>query len=590
MSCQDDANWIGPVSLFVGADSANWNTGQFATLAEFARSHKVSTLIIKAFQWGGTAGQDHDGLWYGGMSGIDAIYQTVRSKDINVLFYGFLWGDPGNVAGDIRDATAILNKYGNVCLDMEGANWTGNQGASMAAQIGNALKALPGKVWLSYPADFADHNQSGFVQAMSPAVNVFMPMAYSDHLVSCYRSQILAINSQACIQPTLDLSTEFGPNDVASNTRKMMADGCPAISFWYEGFARQNPTLLDQVMPVHIVQGETSMVQTNNQGTVLDIVRSFQLENGESEDLCGPWSVSALRLAGMPGKGARGSAEDVDQWADAEADKYGSHFSWPGSSIQDMYNFLTDATDPQSKQRNMHWWDITPDVNHIRAAIKAGYPVICTANEQNIIEKKSGQRAYPWNLNVNHIIPITGVDHDGDFIVADELNNSFQGYWPPVYLANRLNPSWATVVQVTGPDPHNPWLKPIPSGDPTTWPQGFNAQNFSGGGAQPSVLIQTSPIQKERNTWVSTGQQHQADLTWAIGHKIVPVSFPGQDVPADGSGIKNSWVHEYQNGNNHGYALTPELDYVGWDDKPRKVVWFSDGSRCEWDGQSHWFK
>lgn len=89
---------------------------------------------------------------------------------------------------------------------------------------------------------------------------------------------------------------------------------------------------------------------------------------------------------------------------------------------------------------------------------------------------------------------------------------------------------------------------------------------------------------------MSTGQQHQANLTWAIGHKIVPVLFPGQDVPADGSGIKNSWVHEYQNGKNHGYALTPELDYVGWDDKPRKVVWFSDGSRCEWDGQGHWYK
>src|SRR6266699_2564480 len=75
---------------------------------------------------------------------------------------------------------------------------------------------------------------------------------------------------------------------------------------------------------------------------------------------------------------------------------------------------------------------------------------------------------------------------------------------------------------------------------------------------------QVAPPPQERNTWMSTGQQHQAELTWAIGHKVVPILFPGHDVPADSSGIKYSWVHEYMNGHNHGYATTPEIDYVGW--------------------------
>lgn len=79
---------------------------------------------------------------------------------------------------------------------------------------------------------------------------------------------------------------------------------------------------------------------------------------------------------------------------------------------------------------------------------------------------------------MNHILSILGLDKDGDFICADPLNNSYQGYWPPVYLASRLNPSWATVVQIVGPDPAHPWLKPIPSGDPTAWPQGYIGQNF----------------------------------------------------------------------------------------------------------------
>src|SRR5437016_13940441 len=102
----------------------------------------------------------------------------------------------------------------------------------------------------------------------------------------------------------------------------------------------------------------------NAAGMVLDIARSYQLEPGESGDLCGPWSVSSLKFAGLPGKGARGSAEDIDHWADAEADKYmaNGHVGWPGSSIGDMHNFLNDAVEDfgptPGHHRLLHWCDL----------------------------------------------------------------------------------------------------------------------------------------------------------------------------------------------------------------------------------------
>lgn len=218
----------------------------------------------------------------------------------------------------------------------------------------------------------------------------------------------------------------------------------------------------------------------NDYGMVLDIPYSDQLVNGQSQDLCGPWAVGSLRVANVPRGGNRGTAEDIHQWTDNEVNKYmpNGYINWQGSSIQDMYNFLTDSLDPVSGKRNLHWWDISPTKQNIQKAVQAGYPVLVTANEENIIEKKTGKTPYPWHLNANHIFPIVGIDQGGDYICADELNANYQGYWPVTYLSWNLNPSWAAIVQVVGPDPDNPWLAPIPDNNPSAW-NNFNAQLFN---------------------------------------------------------------------------------------------------------------
>ena len=478
--CAQDGQLMGPCSLFLGVETATWSTAQFVQAAQFARQHGISTLIIKCSEVTSKNGD----IWYGGMAGVDSIVQAVLAQGVRVLTYQFVWGNRfGGLATEISVAQQFLSKYGKHCLDMEGSTWTGTNGQAWANQMNATLVHAPGKLFVSCPADPLRNNQFGFLRALSPSINVWMPMAYSNELDGIWQNDYKQINSIACLQPTLDLSQEFGPNDPVAVANHFRSAGCHSMSIWEYQFAVSNPALLDQVVTAFkggSVPHTTGTLQLNAQGMVLDIAKSYQLENGESQDLCGPWTVSALRLAGQPNRGPRGTAEDIDTWADNEVNNYmaGGQYKWPSTTIPQMYNFMTDATDPHSGQRNMHWWDIPADVQHITAALKAGYPVIVTANEQNIIEKRTRQRAYPWNLDVNHILPILGVDRDGDFICPDELNNSFQNYWPPVYLASRLNPSWATVVRIVGPDPNNPWLKPVPSGDPTTWPQGFNAQNF----------------------------------------------------------------------------------------------------------------
>jgi N-acetyl-anhydromuramyl-L-alanine amidase AmpD len=247
------------------------------------------------------------------------------------------------------------------------------------------------------------------------------------------------------------------------------------------------------------LQGENQPVSeliTNN-GAVADLRQSFQLDGG-SQDKCGPWSVAELKYAGLPGKGPMGTAKEVGKWG---SDEYVKHIGLDipsdtaGSSIENMHQFFHDAG-------NLHYWDMdaiapssaqSSDLAHVRRALAAGYPVVVTVNEQSVISKKLGKCPYPWQPRlgpVNHIFSIVGVDKDGDFICADELNN--QESWLMVYKAANIEMHWASVVQLVGPDPGHPWLKPIPSGDPTSWPQGFNAQNFGNkantGQEQMSVL------------------------------------------------------------------------------------------------------
>ena len=228
------------------------------------------------------------------------------------------------------------------------------------------------------------------------------------------------------------------------------------------------------------------MTVVNSQGMVLDVVQCNQLEPGESQDLCGNYGTALLAYSGQPTKGARGTAEDVDVMADNLATLYNTGpVNEQGSTESEMYAYLTGAT--INNARVLHFWVIPTDNASIKRCIEAGYPVLVTANEQNIKSTRTGkQPPYEWNLNANHVIPLMGIDSSGNWIVPDYLND-YSGTgdtFPAHYDATTLQPSWACCVQVVGTDVNNPWLAPIPSGTPLEWDsmyvQPFNAQLFAG--------------------------------------------------------------------------------------------------------------
>lgn len=582
MSCADNAKFMGPVSLFLGIETADWNIPQFVQAAQFAKQHNITTLIVKCSEVGSKAGD----IWYGGMSQVQAIVQAIKGTGVNVLTYQFIYGDTdNNLTKEIEVANEFLNAFNSHCLDMEGSIWSNPLSSHWASAFNQALVSNNGKLFLSMPANPIESGQGPSFQNISPCVNVWMPMVYSNYLDTTWRTQLAQINNIACIQPTLDLSNEFGANDPLAIAKRAKASNILSISLWEYQFATANPGLTDAI--VNAMGGGTQPVaiQTNNKGMVLDVVESYQLETGESEDLCGPWAVSSLLYAGLPNKGARGTAEMVDVWTDNEVNKYmtGGQTNWQGSSIGDMYNFMTDAIDPQSHQRAIHWWDITPDLNRIRIALRAGYPVLVTANEQNVQEKSTGKRPpYPWNLNANHIFPLMGLDKDNDFIVADELNNNFQNYWPVVYKADVLQPSWASVIQVVGPNPSNPWLKPIPSGDPTNWPANFNAQNFAGGTVPTSNFKQQSADQM----WGA----FFAQLFVAYEKSGAPApSDATKSIPPTGSGIYKSWLNDFNAGKYHGPAMSWEYGSIDFNGHAIVKQLFG-GGWYEWsNGNGTWF-
>jgi len=484
MSCQDDANFVGPISLFLGVETANWSMQQFLDEGVFCKQQGISTLFIKVAEAGGR----NPDIWYGGINGFDIIYQRIKALGVNVIPYQFCYGG-ALLSRDIDIAAQFLSKYSVHCLDLEGTPWVGPVAGQWATQMAAALHPIPGRLWLSHPSDFLENNQGPFMQAIAPATSVFMPMVYSDHLNQMdWLGEIHSVNPNACVQPTLDLSAEFGANNAVAIAQHAKSLGCQALSLWYEGFANTNPARVDQVVSAF----KGGSVTLNSKGMVCDIVQSNQLFEQEP-DLCGPWSVASLLGAGKPNQGPLWTAEQIDQWADAAVFDMGypNPKDFPGVSIPNEEWLI--------QRSGLHYQEVPSTIENIRIAIKAGYPVIITAYEPNILawdfRSNSWVHAYTWNISANHVLPVGGIDQNGNLICADQLNNAFQGYWPPIYDASRINPSYAAIIRL-------PWLAPIPGGDPRTWPSGFNAQ----GGSMP---IPTG--------WKDDGKT----LTAPNGHKVV---------------------------------------------------------------------
>lgn len=577
------------INLWLGIEDYNWTVDDFTPFINFCKAHKLDGCFVKVFD-------GMQGEWYNGQ--FPNIEAAFHKAGITCIPYGFQYGNGkgSSLSGEADLGLQFLSTYGLYCADME-SSWDGQ--GDWAAQLAAIWKDHPGELYVTTWANVGDeaggHRWLTAIGDLDPLVAGWIPQDYATNLYG------LALQdwpkTQAPICPAFDLSQEDGPNDAVSLAQKAIAAHPPMISMWEWTYANAHPQLVDDI--VAVVKGNTPVTNLllSPAGAVCDVAQSNQLVDAQdSQEKCGPAATGALKYAGLPGKGPSGTAADIEAWEDAEYTKYiGPNVASDpnGSTIENMHQFLHDAG-------NLHYWDIAAigatssgasDLAHIKAALAAGYPVLATVAEQSVISRHLGHCPYPWQPrlgNVNHIFPIIGVASDGNLICADQLN-AFEP-WPQVYMAGSLNISWATVVQLVGPDANNSWLAPIPSSDPTSWPAGFNAQLFAG--KQPVLPPPPQPPPSPgTDNVLAAANDSWGSFAVEVANALIKAGLPLPNteamIPPTGTGIYNAWLTDYKAGKFHGPVTSFERQGKDWNGNPIVIQDFRSGTYT-FDTSAHW--
>ncbi len=188
-----------------------------------------------------------------------------------------------------------------------------------------------------------------------------------------------------------------------------------------------------------------------------------QFQPAKTQFACGFFSCAIVKAMGPVGQpptqtAAQMSAEAEQWYAQYDGDNTPSNEN--GMTLQQLYDLIV--------QIGLHFQATSTDASMLRAWLKLGYPVIVAGAEASFHDLALGGAVpYPWQPIFSHIIVLTGVAADGNFLVRDaanvsDLNNpSTLRPGPRKYDTQRLQLSSATVVVP-------PWKVRPPVGfDPT---------------------------------------------------------------------------------------------------------------------------
>jgi hypothetical protein len=235
MTCQDVAKITGQHLLFLGTSSETWTITQFQQAAQFARAHGIDCLLVKT--------ADGSNWWYGGINGYRGIRDAIKAEGVGVIPYTYSYGNKyGALDAEINILLELLGEPDNIVIaDME-QEWNGQ--VAWASHLCSNL-FHKGTFLVSTWADPNLQNWQGIIQALNPCVSAYMPQQYNNYLASCWTQ--FAAAGAACLQPTVDMIQDFGPNDPVSIARAAYIQGHTAISVWYYETAAANPSLLDAI-------------------------------------------------------------------------------------------------------------------------------------------------------------------------------------------------------------------------------------------------------------------------------------------------------------------------------------------------------
>lgn len=462
-------------ALFIGVESFTWQLPDFEQAAQFAKAHGVDILVVKVFD--GANGQNDE--WYAGIGGFAAVANTILLNGVQVLPYGYMYGDSHGSVLDLEIALVekYMNTYGWFMADIE-TEWDGH--IDWATRLNSALSTNQNQFFVSCLADpQPEQNQGAVFLAMAPSVNVWAPQVYDAFLNSVYASEFGQIAGSLCLMPTVEIGGGLPGNDPVAFLKNMPAT---PISIWEYQHALANPATLDQI--VSLVKSRSTMTALTSTGEVMALNQADQFQPAKSQFECGFFACAVVRSGAPPGqqpiRTVQQVIDDGEMWY-AQYDGSNDISNMDGMSLQQEYDLIHQMT-----------YDYRPvpisgsTIDYIRAWVKLGYPVIITGAEIGFYDMGLGDVVpYPWHPTGNHIITVTGIASDGNFIVRDTanvtdlFNPTTLRPGPRKYDVSKMGLVSATAVVM-------PWLPKPPTGfDPTkentvSIPAGWSDVNVNG--------------------------------------------------------------------------------------------------------------
>jgi hypothetical protein len=234
----DPAKEVGQIVLFLDqTESYAARTADFVAAAHFARAHGVDTISPKR--------ADGGIKWYYSSERLAAERAAVLAVGCGYMPYTYCYG-PRFGEQQVRDECAILAEIMSVnnhcvCADLE-SEWNGYY--NDATLFDELMRPVPGLLYLT---TFGDPRTQNFpIAQIAPCVNCWVPQDYSNWLAA--QDSLQGAEGMTVVQPALDLSGEFGPNNVVQISAQMRARGHKALWIWNHKLAQQNPHLLDLVV------------------------------------------------------------------------------------------------------------------------------------------------------------------------------------------------------------------------------------------------------------------------------------------------------------------------------------------------------
>lgn len=240
----------GEHQLFLGIPTYSWSLAQFQEAARFAKAHGVDTLLVKTNEGALPA-------WYDGIGGWKAVKRVIQNEGVGAIPYIFSYGNKfGDLDIEIDTMLSYMQNDGVVCMNAEDA-WNGQ--IQWAQHLCGRMQGVPGTFLVSTWADPSLQDWLGVIAALAPCTTAFMPQIYNNFLALPQFWPEFGANGAQWLQPTVNLTQDFGPNDPVAIARDAAGQGHTAISVWYYDTAVANPELLDAVYDA-FPKGEQSMI------------------------------------------------------------------------------------------------------------------------------------------------------------------------------------------------------------------------------------------------------------------------------------------------------------------------------------------